>query len=137
MAWVIGVVLALCVGLMATAIRLDRDRALYPAVMMVIAAYYVLFALMGASGNTLVLELLVAGLFLALAVWGFKSSLWLVAFALAAHGIFDVIHSHVIDNPGVPAWWPPFCITYDVTAAAYLAGLLLTRRVRAAAVSGQ
>ncbi|HEX4935166.1 MAG TPA: hypothetical protein VFV33_18405, partial [Gemmatimonadaceae bacterium] len=68
----------------------------------------------------------------ALAVWGFKSSLWIVAAALAAHGIFDLVHGEAIANPGVPVWWPPFCLAYDVTAACYLAWLLRRGRTRVA-----
>ena len=49
MDFLIGVVLALTVGLSATFIRLDRDRAFYPTVMIVIASYYALFEA-GASG---------------------------------------------------------------------------------------
>jgi hypothetical protein len=41
-----------------------------------------------------------------------------------AHGIFDFFHGQVIIDPGVPAWWPMFCLTYDVAAAGYLAWLL-------------
>ena len=133
MASMIGVILALAVGLFASGIRLDRDRGLYPTVTMVVASYYALFAVMGAPAHTLLLELVAVGLFLALAVLGFKSSLWLVAAALAGHGIFDFAHGAFISNPGVPEWWPPFCAAYDVTAAAYLAGLLATGRLRAAA----
>jgi hypothetical protein len=40
------------------------------------------------------------------------------------HGVFDFFHGHVVSNPGVPAWWPMFCLTYDITAAIYLAWLL-------------
>jgi len=128
----VGAFLALAVGLMATTVGLDRDRAFYPTVMMVIASYYALFAVMGASMHTVVLESLVGAVFLAAAVTGFRSSLWAVVVALAAHGVFDVAHSRVISNPGVPDWWPPFCMTYDVTAAAYLAWLIKTGRIRAA-----
>ncbi|HET6463596.1 MAG TPA: hypothetical protein VFH33_07330, partial [Candidatus Krumholzibacteria bacterium] len=60
---------------------------------------------------------------------GFKSSLWLVVAALAGHGIFDSFHGRVISNPGVPDFWPAFCAAYDVTAAGYLAWLLLRKRV--------
>ena len=88
---------------------------------------------MGASTHALVLESLVGTVFLAAAVSGFKSSLWFVVAALAAHGIFDLTHAAVISNPGVPSWWPEFCLTYDVTAAAYLAWLLKSGRIRAAA----
>jgi hypothetical protein len=120
------VLLAFAVGLMATAVGLDRDRAFYPTVTIVIAFLYALFAVMGASTQALLLELLVGSVFLAAALSGFRSSLWVVVVALAAHGILDLVHDRVISNPGVPPWWPSFCLAYDVTAAAYLAWLLKT-----------
>ena len=132
MALGIGAGLALAVGLFATVVRLDRDRAFYPTVTIVIAGLYALFAAMGASTQTLVLESMAGVGFIAAAVFGFKSSLWVVAAALAAHGIFDFVHGAIISNPGVPIWWPQFCLAYDVTAAAYLAWLLRSGRVRAA-----
>ena len=124
MGLLVGVFLAVAVGLFATVVGLDRDRGFYPTVMIVIAFLYALFAVMGASTRALVLESLVGVVFLALAVAGFRSSLWLVVVALAAHGVFDLVHGKAISNPGVPAWWPPFCFAYDVAAAAYLAWLL-------------
>ena len=133
MALVIGALLALAVGLFATGLGLDRDRAFYPVVTIVVASYYALFAVMGDSTHALVLESLAGAVFLAVAASGFRSSLWLVVVALAAHGLFDLGHGALIANPGVPRWWPEFCLTYDVTAAAYLAWLLKSRRIRAAA----
>lgn len=133
MALLVGALLALSVGLWASGVGLDRDRAFYPVVTIVIASYYALFAVMGASTHALVLESLVCAVFLAVAVIGFRWSLWVVVVALAAHGLFDVTHAAVISNPGVPDWWPEFCLTYDVTAAAYLAWLLKSGRIRAAA----
>lgn len=133
MALLVGASLAFSVGLLATGLGLDRDRAFYPVVTIVIASYYALFAVMGASTHALVLESLVCAVFLAVAVTGFRWSLWVVVVALAAHGIFDLTHAAVISNPGVPSWWPEFCLTYDVTAAAYLAWLLKSGRIRAAA----
>jgi hypothetical protein len=130
---VVGALLAFAVGLLATGSGLDRDRAFYPVVTIVIASYYALFAVMGASTHTLVLESLVGAVFLAAAVSGFRLSLWIVVVALAAHGIFDLSHGTVISNPGVPSWWPEFCLTYDVTAAAYLAWLLRSGHIRVAA----
>jgi hypothetical protein len=127
----VGVLMALAVGLSATAGGLDRDRAFYPTVMIVIALLYVLFAVMGGSTRALVLDSMVGAVFIAAAAIGFRSSLWVVALALAAHGVFDLVHSRVISNPGVPTWWPAFCGAYDVTAAAYLAWLLRTDRIRA------
>jgi hypothetical protein len=132
-ALLVGALLAFSVGLFATGVGLDRDRAFYPVVTIVIASLYALFAVMGASTHALVLESLVGVVFLAAAVIGFRWSLWVVVVALAAHGIFDLTHAAVISNPGVPSWWPEFCLTYDITAAAYLAWLLKSGRIRAAA----
>jgi hypothetical protein len=131
-ALLVGALLAVTVGLMATAAGLDRDRAFYPTVTIVVASYYVLFAVMGASTHALLLEALVGSIFLAAAISGFRSSLWVVAVALAGHGILDFTHDRVISNQGVPPWWPAFCAAYDLTAAAYLAWLLKTGRTRAA-----
>lgn len=132
MALLIGALLAFSVGLLATASGLDRDRAFYPTITIVIASYYALFAVLGASTHALVLESLIGAIFLAIAVAGFRSSLWVVVVALATHGIFDLVHGRVIANPGVPSWWPAFCLAFDMTAAAYLAWLLWSGRVRAA-----
>jgi len=132
-ALLVGALLAITVGLMATAVGLDRDRAFYPTLTIVIASFYALFAVMGASTHALLLESLVGAVFLAMAVSGFKSSLWVVVVALAGHGVLDFAHDRVISNPGVPLWWPAFCLAYDLTAAAYLAWLLKAGRIRAVA----
>ena len=129
----VGVVLALAISIFATLLGLDRDRAFYPTVMMVIAAYYALFAIMGGSTQVLMSESIFIAVFLGAAVAGFKRSLWLVVVALAAHGVFDVAHGQLIANSGVPSWWPGFCLAYDLVASAYLAMLLLRSRLAAAA----
>jgi hypothetical protein len=131
--FLIGAVLALSVGLSATFIGADRDRAFYPTAMAVIASYYALFAVMGGSIQVLIVESIVIAAFLGASIAGFKRSLWPVVAALAAHGVFDLFHGHLIANPGVPGWWPHFCLAYDVVAAVYLAWLLARSRVRAAA----
>jgi len=128
----IGLVSALLAGIFATGTGLDRDRAFYPTVMIVIALLYVLFAAIGNSPHAVVIDSLVGAVFIVTAVVGFKRSLWLVAAALAGHGVLDTFHNTVIANPGVPSWWPGFCSAYDVAAAAYLAWLLTSGRVRAA-----
>src|SRR5215218_2259667 len=88
----VGAVLAIAVGLLATVSGLDRDRGFYPTVTIVVASYYALFAAMGASTHVLALESMVGLAFLAVAVSGFRSTLWVVVLALAAHGVFDLAH---------------------------------------------
>jgi len=131
MAYLIGAAPALAVSLLARLVGLDRDRAFYPTVTIVIASYYGLFAMMGGSMQALGLESVAMAEFLLIAILGFKLNLWLVVGALCAHGIFDFFHGRLVSNPGVPAWWPQFCLTYDLAAAAFLAWLL--RRAKATA----
>jgi hypothetical protein len=129
-AYVVGIVLALLVSGLAWGAGFDRDRAFYPTLLVVVASYYVLFAVMGGSAHALIAESIAMTLFVLVAFAGFKSNLWLVAAALAGHGLFDQLHGHLVANPGVPSWWPPFCMAYDVAAAGFLGGLLARRRVR-------
>lgn len=131
MEYLIGFVLAVAVSLFATWVGLDRDRAFYPTVTIVVASYYALFAAMGGTGEVLVAEIGVIAGFVLVAALGYRFNLWLLVAALAGHGIFDLLHGHVIANPGVPAWWPMFCMTYDITAAGYLAWLLFRKTVAA------
>ena len=109
----------------------DRDRAFYPTVLVVIASYYVLFAAMEAPRSVLLTESFIAGGFLLFGVMGFRTNLWLVVAALVGHAAFDLIHHRFIDNPGVPPWWPGFCMTFDVTLGVAL-GLLLAMRSNSA-----
>ena len=131
MEYVIGTGLALIVGAFATMADYDRDRSFYPTVLIVVASYYELVAIMGGRQGALASETAAFLLFVILSVVGFRTSLWLVVGALAGHGLFDFVHGYVIDNPGVPAWWPMFCLSYDASAAAYLAWRLVTRRTAA------
>lgn len=137
MAYLIGVVLAVAVCALATIAGLDRDRAFYPTLTIVIASYYGLFAVMGGSTRALMQESVVITGFFLIAIVGFKRNLWLIVVALAAHGVFDFVHGNVIADPGVPAWWPAFCLAYDVVTAAYLASLLLRARIPASAPVGR
>jgi hypothetical protein len=124
MEYLIGLLLSLAVAGLAVLMGFDRERAFYPTVLIVIASYYVLFAVMGASGRTLALEIAVAIGFLLLAIIGYKRSLWLVVMAMIGHGVFDSVHHLLIENPGVPHWWPGFCMVFDV-----ILGCLLTLRL--------
>ncbi len=121
MSYVIGVALALLVAAFARWSGFGRDRSFYPTVLIVVASYYVLFAVMGGSTRALVIELIVMAPFAVSAVVGFERNLQLVAAGLAAHGVMDFFHARIVINPGVPVWWPGFCLAFDVAAGAWLA----------------
>jgi hypothetical protein len=127
MEYLIGVGLAVSVCAFAMVSGFDRERVFYPTMVVVVGHYYILFAAMRGSTPVLALESLAASVFLALAVIGFKKSLWLTAAALAGHGIFDFFHHLLIQNPGVPVWWPGFCMSFDILAGGFLTVLLMRR----------
>lgn len=130
LAFLIGVACASAVGIYGTATGLDRERAFYPTALVVIASYYILFAVMAGAFSALGPELLIFGLFAALAAWGYRRDLRLVMVGLVAHGVMDVFHGGIVANPGVPSWWPVWCGAYDIAAPVYLA--MLVRRGRVA-----
>lgn len=129
MEYVIGIAAATAVGLFATVVGFDKERCFYPVVLIVIAALYLLFAAMANSTASLLAETIPALVFVTLAVLGFrKKAPWLVVAGLALHGVFDFFHHAVIENPGVPTWWPGWCLSYDVVAAVYMGALILVRK---------
>jgi uncharacterized membrane protein len=125
----IGLVLGLGTVVSARLSGLDRERGFFPILLMVIATYYILFAVMGNSSGAIMAEVVAAVIFAAIAKAGFKFTPWLVVAGLAGHGVFDLIHGMLITNPGVPAFWPVFCAAFDVVLAAALAMQLLNQRV--------
>ena len=127
MAYAIGIVLSLSVALFASRVGLDRDRAFYPTMLIVIASYYVLFAAMSGSASTVLFESMVMTGFSIAAVVGFKSSAWIVVGGLAGHGVFDALHGYFLENSGVPIWWPAFCLAFDLGAAGGLAWVMRHR----------
>lgn len=53
-----------------------------------------------------------------------------VAVGMAGHGLFDFFRG-LITNAGAPVWWPMFCLSFDLVAAAHL-GWLIRQREEAA-----
>lgn len=123
----VGLILALGVSFGGTAVGLDKDRAFYATVALTVGTYYLLFAVMGGSPQALAQEIGAYTILAAVTIFGFRGNYWLVVAALAGHGVFDIFHAQLILNDGVPDYWPMFCMSYDVTAAAYLAWLLIRR----------
>jgi hypothetical protein len=128
----VGAALAALVGLFAHRVGYDRDRAFYATVLTVVGSLYVLFAVMAGGGHDLIPEIAFFAVFAALAVVGFRTSLWIVAVGLALHGGFDFVRHSLLAAPGAPEWWPAFCGAYDVVAALGLTVLLLAKHQRQA-----
>ncbi|MGH1484727.1 MAG: hypothetical protein ACRBCI_00825 [Cellvibrionaceae bacterium] len=108
----VGIAIACAVVTVANLTDFEKDRIFYPTVLIVIASYYVLFALI--SGEAIIKESLVALLFFIVAMIGYYRCFILIGIALILHGLFDLVHSMTINNSGIPNWWPLFCLGVDI-----------------------
>jgi hypothetical protein len=125
MPFVVGVLLAIAIAALAKFTRFDEDRSFYSTVLVIIASYYVLFAVLGDSSHALVWELVIAVAFSTVAIIGALVLPTLVGIGIIAHGLFDLVHDIIIDNPGVPTWWPMFCASIDILLGLWV--VILTR----------
>lgn len=122
---VVGVLLAVGIAALAKFTRFDEDRSFYSTVLIIIASYYVLFAVLDGSGHALIWELVIAVAFSTVAITGALFLPTLVGTGIVAHGLFDIVHDVLIENSGVPAWWPSFCASVDVLLGIWV--IILTR----------
>jgi hypothetical protein len=127
MEYIVGITLALLFCGAAAGLGMDRERVFYPAVLIAVASYYLAFAVVDGRNEVMLSELAIAAIFIAGAVAGFKYNGWIAVVALAGHGLMDAFHHHLVHNTGVPQVWPGFCMTFDVTAAAFVALVMLAR----------
>ena len=127
MEYIVGITLALLFCGAAAGLGMDRERVFYPAVAIAVTSYYLAFAVADGRSEVWLAEGAIAAVFIAVAVLGFKRSPWIALLALGGHGVMDVFHHLLVHNEGVPRAWPGFCMSFDVTAAALVAGLMLMR----------
>ena len=131
MPFVIGIAIAAIVGVLGRVSRMDRDKAFYAVVLIVVGHYYMLFGVMdGTRGSVVLQEALIFVLFAALAIIGFRVSMWFVVAGLALHGAFDLVRHLFLPGEGIPAFWPDFCLGFDIAAAAFVAATLMIPRSR-------
>jgi len=104
---------------------------LYSIGLLFLPSLYALFAL-GAGEQAVGVKEVLYGIpfFVAGLVFAFVSvrdSAVVVGAFWMLHGLYDLMHSRLFANPGVPRWYPVWCCSVDVVIGAYL--LWLSRRV--------
>jgi hypothetical protein len=124
---VVGVLLAIAIAALAKFTRSDEERSFYSTVLVIIASYYVLFAVLSGSSHALVWELVIAVVFSTVAIIGALFLPTLVGTGIIAHGLFDLVHDILIENSGVPTWWPTFCGSLDVLLGLWVIALTRSR----------
>lgn len=104
---------------------------MYSIGLLTLPSLYAFFALQAGEPAVGVREMIygipyvVAGLIFALV--RMRQSAIVVAVFWILHGLYDLIHSQLITNSGVPAWYPVFCFSVDMVIGSYL--LWLSRRI--------
>ncbi|MDH5445444.1 MAG: hypothetical protein OEY52_07790 [Gammaproteobacteria bacterium] len=114
MEYLIGTALGVFVLILARVTRFDTDRSFYPVILIVIAFYYVLFAVMIEEADVIFYELLASVVFSSVAIIsGMRNLVYVVAAGLILHGVYDLTHNLIFINPGTPSWWQGFCAAFD------------------------
>lgn len=107
------------------------ERWLYSVGLLVLPCLYAFFALqagelaVGVKEMVYGLPYVVAGLVFAFV--SVRQSAVVVGVFWLLHGLYDLAHSQLITNIGVPGWYPIFCFVVDAVIGSYL--LWLSRRV--------
>ena len=107
------------------------ERWLYSLGLLTLPGLYAFFALQANEQAVGVKELIygvpyvVAGLVFAFV--SLRQSAVVVGVLWLLHGLYDLVHSRLITNTGVPGWYPIFCFVVDAVIGSYL--LWLSRRV--------
>ncbi|MGY1814969.1 hypothetical protein [Blastococcus sp. SYSU D00820] len=117
-----GVVLGVVQAASPLAFPWLDTATVYALGLTLIAAVYVGFAVADGRRHVLVVETVVASVFVvaAAAAAADPGSAWLVVAGLAGHGGKD-LWQHRTGFVAGTRWWPPFCATVDWVAAALIA----------------
>jgi hypothetical protein len=121
-----GIVLALVLAISSRLLRFDQDRSYYAVVLIVIAAYYVLFAFI--ANEAIFEEVMIALFFTVVAIAGALRWPVLLGGGIVLHGVFDMAHGSIINNSGVPVWWPSFCASVDIVLGIWVVFFTLNNK---------
>jgi hypothetical protein len=99
--------------------------AVYGLGLAFIPAVYIGFAVAYGRSRVLLVECLVASVFVLLGAVGITGAGWLLVAGYVGHGLKDLWQhrTHYVANT---RWWPPFCLVVDWVLAAILVVLIVT-----------
>lgn len=125
----VGVIAVL--GIIILSKRLRSEHWAYALSLIILPLPYLVFALWASQSNVITLEFFYGLPFFAVGLlcllFGFRGSAWLVAIMWLIHAPYDVYHSSLFVNDGVPGWYPLVCLGFDIAMGLYL--ILLANRL--------
>ena len=117
LAWTgVSLLIMLVLAILPRALAFDSVAAL----LSVIAAIYIGFALQDGRTEVLITEVAVAAVFVGLALAGLWVSPYLWVAGLFLHGVWDWQHHPGGVQTAMPAWYPPICVVVDWLLAGFL-----------------
>ncbi|MCG2590469.1 DUF6010 family protein [Rhodohalobacter sulfatireducens] len=125
----IGILVGLVIIISGKITKFDNDESFYPLILIFISLLYILFASIDQGFSVILVETLIAAFFISCAILGFKGSKLWIPIGYALHGFFDILHPNLLNNSGVPAWWPGFCLGIDEVIALYLIWKIYNKKV--------
>ena len=101
-----------------------EPATVYALGLALIAAVYIGFAVADGRPSVIVVECVVAAVFVVLAAAGVTGSAWLLVVGFLGHGLKDLWQhrSHYVADT---RWWPPFCLVVDWVVAAAMVVLIV------------
>jgi len=114
-----GIAFALLAIVLLRLSGMSRDRATGPVMLVAIALFYPVFAVDHGGLPAFAVQVMIAALFTAVAILGYRTRLAWVGVGMIAHGLFDAV-AHTALNSPAPGWWGPFCIGIDVVLGLWL-----------------
>ncbi len=125
-----GAVAAACVCAFGTLVGYDRDRAYYPMVLALLTMVSTAVAAADTSLGSVARDLGVFAAFLAVAVLGYRTSLWLVIAGFLAHAAIATARASALIDVGGPAWWTASSFSFDLVVGVYLGWKLQAGSIR-------
>ena len=104
-----------------------QERSGSAVLLAAVAVFYPVFAVIEGDFADIFLHSTVFLGFAWLALRGFRYGMHVIAGGLLAHGLFD-IGLIALSAPG-PIWWPVFCASLDIVAAAAMIRLVQTGKI--------
>ncbi len=121
----INILIGLGLGIVTIILHLtlteSKGLELTSFLLVLIGSVYYGFALLSKHKKAMIIEIIVASVFVAMGIFGLWISPWVLVIGLFLHGLWDIAHHNSSSKlVKIPQWYIPFCATYDWVIGIYL-----------------
>lgn len=120
MEYLAGISLAIAIAAFAKRFDLEKEKFFYPLILVAIALIYLVFGAFDGRAAVFTIEAIYACLFILAAMAAAWKWPLIAGVAILLHGLFDLAHHLLLENTGVPDWYPGFCAAVDIPLGAFI-----------------